>query len=156
MSRLSEKIDALPTTNAGINISKGQVMDLARRSVEIKLHPELRDALADPAPKTDEEKVVWPLLDTAYQLVREAAVRAVFVEVRRQAAEQGITLGTDETLIRESQESGVEGAPRSVMDLAPDSATIASTFHAVFEGLFELALRDAITGLNDATTGPGE
>lgn len=151
MSRLSEKIDALPTTNAGINISKGQVMDLARRSVEIKLHPELRDALADPAPKTDEEKVVWPLLDTAYQLVREAAVRAVFVEVRRQAAEQGITLGTDEELIAAS--SDVEGAPENVMDLAPDSATIASTFHAVFEGLFELALRDAITGLNRAKAG---
>lgn len=118
------------------------------RLVEVRLHPELRQASEDPTPKTDEDKAVWPLLDTAYQLVREAAVRAVFVEIRKQAAEQGVTLGDDDTLIRESRESGVEGAPTSVMDLAPDHPAIAGLFHQVFEGLFELAMLDAVEGLN--------
>lgn len=120
------------------------------RTVEIKLHPELRSAMEDPAPKTDEDKAVWPLLDTAYQLVREAAVRAVFVEIRKQAAQQGVTLGTDEELIEQSLASGVEGAPKSVMDLAPDHPMVADAFHSAFEGLFELAMADAVAGLNQA------
>lgn len=119
------------------------------RTVEIKLHPELRAAMADPTPKTDEDKVVWPLLDTAYQLVREAAVRAVFVEIRKQAAEQGVTLGTDEELIQQSLDSGVEGAPKTVMDLAPDHPMVADAFHSAFEGLFALAMQDAVQGLNE-------
>lgn len=120
------------------------------RTVEIKLHPELRSALEDPAPKTEEDREVWPLLDTAYQLIREAAVRAVFVEIRRQAKEQGVEIGDDEELFRQARESGVEGAPTTYMDLAPDHPMIARTFHSAFAALYNLAMQDAATGLNQA------
>lgn len=113
------------------------------RTVEIKLHPELRQLSADPTPQTDIDKATWPLLDTAYQLLREAAVRAAFVEISRQAAEQGIEWSP-------SPEEHLADVPEleSIMDLAPDDGNVAGVFHGLFEAFFSMAMLDAQAGLD--------
>lgn len=118
--------------------------------VEVKLDPSLRSAKADPNPPTEAEAIVWPYLDTAYNLLREAAVRLVLHEVREQGREQGVDVVPDEELFRQAKESGVEGAPTSYMDLAPDDELAAMSFHGVFGLLVDLAARDAEQGLNQA------
>lgn len=117
------------------------------RMIELKLDPSLRAAKADPTPPTATEALIWPYLDTAYNLLREAAVRLVLHEIRQQAAEQGQTVEPDEELFRQARESGVEGAPTSYMDLAPDGELPAMSFHGVFGLLVDMAAADAEQGL---------
>jgi hypothetical protein len=116
--------------------------------VEVKLDPSLRAAQADPAPKTERAALAWPFLDTAYNLLREAAVRLALHEVRKQAAEQGFAMPGDEELFAQAKESGELFAPTSYMDLAPDDEMAALSFHGVFSILADKAMEDAVNGLN--------
>lgn len=124
--------------------------------VEVKLDPSLRAAKEDPAPQTDDEKSAWPLLDTAYNMIREAAVRVTLNEIRRQSVEQGVDVGTDEELFRQAAASGIPGAPTSYADLAPDHINAATLFYECFTTLFDKAMNDAVSGVNSAVSAASE
>lgn len=115
------------------------------RKIELKYDPALHNGKKRPS--TPDEELIYPYLDTAYNLLREAAVRLVFQEIRDQGAEQGISVGTDEELFAESAASGVPGAPTTYMDLAPDNDMASLGFFTAFEVLAAQALEDASEGL---------
>lgn len=112
------------------------------RKIELKYDPALHNGKKRPS--TPDEELIYPYLDTAYNLLREAAVRLVLLEVRDQAAAQGTSIGTDEELFAES---AATGGPATYMDLAPDNDMASLGFFTAFEVLAAQALEDASEGL---------
>lgn len=106
------------------------------------MHPNTEfDKLDEPS------KVAFAALDTAYKLLREYAVRVVLTSIREEAKEQGQELPSDEELFRLARESGVEGAPTSYLELAPDVEIAALGLHGAFQMLVEVATVEAEEGL---------
>lgn len=107
------------------------------------MHPNTDyDSLGEPS------KLTFAVLDTSYKLLREYAVRVALSSLREQAAEQGQPLKhTDEELFKLAKESGVEGAPTSYADLAPDVELAALGLHSAFEVLVMVATEEMIEGL---------
>lgn len=114
--------------------------------VEVKLDPSLRDR-QDPEPTDEVEKIAWPLLDTAYNLVRVAAVRTVLQTIRDESRAAGVELESDEKLFQQAKESGAPGAPTTYLELAPDSELAASAFYGVYSLLTTMSAEDAEEGL---------
>lgn len=95
-----------------------------------------------------ESKIAFAALDTAYNLLRESAVRVVLMSIRTEAAKQGTPITvTDEELFKLAEESGVEGVPTSYRDLAPNVELAALSLHSAFELLVEAAAVEAEEGL---------
>lgn len=116
-------------------------------TVEVKLDPELHKR----TPETVIEGIAWPVLDTAFNLLRDAAVKVVLQELRTSAAEQGAPFpATDEELFKLARESGDPDAPTSYRDLAPESMLAAEGLHAVFLELIDTATLDAQQGMVDS------
>lgn len=106
------------------------------------MHPDTDyDKLDEPS------KLAFAALDTAYKLLREYAVRVVLTSIREEVKEQGGELPSDEEMFRLAKESGVEDAPTSYMDLAPDVEIAALGLHSVFHVLVEVATVEAEEGL---------
>lgn len=106
------------------------------------LHPSVKfEELDEPG------KLAFAGMDTAYNLLREYAVRVTLATIRAEAAEQGQTLPSDEELFQAAKESGVEGAPTSYMDLAPVVTQAAMALHEAFEYLVVVATEEAIEGM---------
>lgn len=108
------------------------------------MHPSVDyDSLDEPS------KIAFAVLDTSYKLLREYAVRVAFSSLREQLAEQGQPLKyTDEELFKLARESGVEGAPTSYMDLAPEVDMAARGLHGAFRLLVETATEEIVEGLD--------
>lgn len=111
------------------------------RKIELKLDPSLRKGKE---PANEFEKLLYPYLDTAYNLLREAAVRATLKSIRDQAASQGVDLPSDDETFAKTAAEGIS----SYMDLAPDNLQAAATFYETFELLTEQAYSDATEGMN--------
>lgn len=124
------------------------------RTIEVKVDPTARDGAQ---PKDEIERLTWEVLDTAYALLREYAVRVALVEVRSQLTEQGATeLPGDEELFKAARESGDPTAPKSYMDLAPDVELAAYALNTSLDLLARQALLDAAEGLGLAIEESGE
>lgn len=106
------------------------------------LHPSVKpEDLEEPA------RLAFIGLDSAYNLLRETAVRVTLANIRMEAAEQGKTLPSDEELFQEARESGVEGAPTSYRDLAPSIRQAALALNEAFELLLLAATEEAVEGM---------
>jgi hypothetical protein len=117
------------------------------RTIEVKVD----ETLHNRAPKPGTEEITWAALDTAWNLLRDAAVRLVLQDMREQAAEQGIDFpATDEELFQEARDSGDPDAPTSHLDLAPENELAAMGLHSVLQLLAQDAAKDASQGLQDA------
>lgn len=117
---------------------------MTTRTVEVKID----ETVHERAPRDETEALIWATLDTAYNLLRETAVRLTLIEIREQGAEQGVAVESDEELFRECRESGDPEAPTSYMDLAPDNELAARGLYAAFGLLVDQAYEDARQGLN--------
>lgn len=95
----------------------------------------------------EQTKLSFAALDTAYKLLREYAVRVTLVSVRETLGEAGVTVPSDDELFRQSRESGVEGAPASYMDLAPDLRGAALALHDAFTLLVDASIEEAAEAL---------
>lgn len=106
------------------------------------LHP-----LVKPEDLDELARLSFAGLDSAYNLLRETAVRVTLASIRAEAAEQGQTLPSDEELFRLAEESGVEGAPTSYRELAPYDSRSAYLLNQAFELLLVVATEEAVEGM---------
>jgi len=103
-------------------------------------------------PESEVQRLTWAALDTAWNLLRETAVRLALLELREQLTAQGFTdMPTDEDLFEQAREEG-EGAT-SYLDLAPDGGDgidvemAGAGLYSVLEVLHEVAFAQASEGL---------
>lgn len=116
--------------------------DTVKVEFDQSLHPSVKfDELDEPS------KLAFAGMDSAYNLLREYAVRVTLATIRAEAAEQGQALPSDEEMFALAKESGVEGAPTSYMDLAPAVSQAAMALHEAFEYLVVVATEEAIEGM---------
>jgi hypothetical protein len=115
-------------------------------TVTVEVDPEIH---TNP-PKSGIQETVWAHLDTAYNLIREAAVRAVIDDMRRESQKQGLPFpDTDEELFQAAEAEGeVLGmeAPKGYRDLAAHSAEVIEAVEAAFRVLVRLTVQDARDG----------
>lgn len=103
-------------------------------TIEVKLDPSIHLR----SPEGEFEEVSWAALDTAWNLLRETAVKLTLISLREQAAEQGVPFpATDEELFREAKEAEGDDAPDGYRDLAPDNELAAAGLHAVLQVLLK-------------------
>lgn len=115
------------------------------QTVEVKLDPSMHKR----QPESAGELVSWPVLDTAYKLLQETAVKLVFVEMRRQAAEQGVDFpATDEGVFELALSRALPGeeVPTCYADLAPDSEDAGRALYQALRELTLIALIEAKEG----------
>lgn len=94
-------------------------------------------------PQDGYEKIAWAALDTAWNLLREYAVRAVLAEMRELAEEDGIPFPSDEELLSR------EGGPRTYLDMAVNPEDAGQALDAAFRILIAetvFALTEGIGG----------
>lgn len=106
------------------------------RTVKIELDPTLHrgDVELD-----DIEKEMWAGVDTAFNIMRETAIRVVLKGLREKAEGEGVQYPSDEEIFA----SPVEGAPRNYREMAPTGcAEVRSLHSAVFEHLLQEATED--------------
>lgn len=122
------------------------------RTITVAIDPELHDG---EQPKSDRQRALWETLDTAWNLIREGAVRVTLADIREQLAEQGFTgMPSDEELFALGRESGDPEAPTSYLDLAPNRGDgeivnmAGEGLFSVFSLLAEQAYTDAAAGLD--------
>lgn len=106
------------------------------------LHPSVKPEELDEA-----TRLAFVALDTAYNLLREYAVRVTLSAIREEAAEQGVTIPSDEELFQQARESGIEGVPTSYLDLAPVDTMAAMALNQAFELLATTAAEEAVEGM---------
>ena len=117
------------------------------RTIEVKVDEKLHSR--NPEPGTEE--ISWSALDTAWNLLRETAVRLVLHDLRTQATEQGLDFpATDEELFQAARDSGDPDAPTSYLDLAPDTEIAAMGLHSALQVLAQEASRECGQALRDA------
>jgi hypothetical protein len=113
-----------------------------RRTVTVEfdqsMHPSINyDELSEA------DKLAFSVLDTAYKLLREYAVRVTLAGVRDAVGEVGQTLPSDEEMFRLARESDDPEAPKGYLDLAPDEDLAAMGVHAAFTVLVDAAADEA-------------
>lgn len=104
-----------------------------RHSVEIKYNPEYHDR----APATPEEELVWPYLDTVWDLIRELAGRMCILNMRVRAEELlGVEAPTERELLDRLDETCVCGKEKhTARDITPDNKAIAGGLLALYGAL---------------------
>lgn len=108
--------------------------------VEVKI-----DEKVHPNPPQDEaSQLVWAALDTAYNLLRETAAEVTFMEVRKQAKEQGFEYPDEAVMFAQAAERGIRGW----YDLAPDHPLAIEGIKSVFDVLAMVAMQEAEEGIN--------
>lgn len=127
-------------------------MSNAPRTITVEIDPELHGGKE---PRDEGQRLVWETLDTAWNLLREGAVRAALAEIRAQLEEQGFTeMPTDEELFAKANETGADpDLPKTYMDLAvqlgngPAVELAEQGLYGAFTVLAEQTMADAIVGL---------
>lgn len=99
-------------------------------------------------PQNEYEELSWAALDTAWNLLREYAVRGVLLQLREEAAEQGIAFPSDEQLFE--QEPDNPDFPRSYLDLAASPDSAGRALDAAFQLLVAETFAEATEGLREA------
>lgn len=136
---LADKIKAIPG-----RLSKEAVLELVKDAVVVEVDPEMHRR----QPENVQETIAWAVLDTAYGLLRDGAVRINLQSFREQATENGIDFpATDEELFARFAKLGDPEAPKSYRDLAPDDSIAAYALHDAFMLLVRLAFEEAVTEL---------
>lgn len=85
-------------------------------SIEIKIDMSMHDGQTEPT--SADKRIEWAYLDTAYKLIRIAAVRVIFEDTREQLVEAGLPPRTDEELLQGAADEDQEKA--EYLDLAAD------------------------------------
>lgn len=121
------------------------------RTITVAIDPSMHDR----PPESQAQSITWETLDTAWNLLREAATRLALLELREQLTAQGFTdMPTDEELFELAREEG-EGAT-SYLDLAPqfgDDAQVelaGSSLYRILGALHQVAFDQASEGLGMA------
>lgn len=106
--------------------------------IDLEMHPDQE------APTTEARRIEWAYLDTAYKLVRIAAVRTIFADVREQLVEAGLPPRTDKEMLAGAGE-GVD-----YIDLAADVDLAQGFLAYCFATIGQETARHAKNGLEMA------
>ncbi len=117
---------------------------------------EIDEARHKTQPQDEVERIVWAYIDTAYNLMRVAAVRANLTELRIRLAEQGLTVPSDEEMFADLKASGDPEAPTTYLDLGPSRRDAALLLATAFEILADTAFEEMGEGFERAILGGGE
>lgn len=107
------------------------------RVVPVEIDATLHTSSPDP-----EAAETWAVLDTAYNLLRDHAVKETIKQMRAQALEDGHSFPEDELIFAQSAALGVSG----YRDLAVNDPLAARGLMAVYEVLVKVTVENA----NDA------
>ena len=90
---------------------------MSERTVEIKINP----AYHDRAPENVQEDLSWPVLDTVWDMIREAAAKVALQQIRESLPDNA-TMPTDEEILDSLDRDCPCGRTKHTMlDLSPDS-----------------------------------
>lgn len=109
-------------------------------SVDPKMHTRV--------PSNPGQEIVWAYLDTAYNLLREAAVRLTIQDMRDSAAELGLPFPETDQEVFESM--AAQGAkydiepPKNYLDLATHSDAVTTALDLGFNVLVEQVRDEAL------------
>lgn len=111
--------------------------------IDQKLH-------GDEQPDDGTEAYVWAAMDTAWNLLRETAVRRVMDDFRAGATQAtGRVIPSDEVIFQKMSDAH-DGAPMGYRDLAPEGCPpLKQAFATVFTHLMEEAIEDLEEALED-------
>ncbi len=125
------------------NPAKGDLPHL----VEVQFDPELHTR----EPANAQEALMWSVLDTAWNLLREYAVRITLQEARDQAHAAGEEFpDSDEQVFADSIAEHGENAPKGHLDLAVDCPAVISMLASAFDHLVQETMENAATGGQEA------
>lgn len=147
MMNLTDKVKSLAVDPDDPNgsVSLAAVLKLVENAVAVEVDPTIHRRL--PA---ENERESWAALDTAWNLLREVAVKLVIMSMREQAAEQGVPFpATDLEMFEEGVADDPENAPRTYSDLAAESPLAATGLHAVLSTLVDETMTMAAAAIND-------
>lgn len=142
---LTDKILSLPTTNAGDSVPLNLVVEAVKDAVVVELDPKYHPH--DPEDAT--EALVWAALDTAWNILGEAAVKSILLQIREQSAELGFEMPPDDEIFRLASEDGDPDAPTCYRDLIPESVVAANLIGRAFQILVDLAGNGAAEGFGN-------
>lgn len=112
--------------------------------VEIRLDPALHIA----SPEGVIDGMSWAAMDTAWNLLRDTAVRVAIQVIRESSAEAGLPFPTtDQELFDQVEQAGIPGAPKSHRELAPWNEKAMTAFALVYQNLLKQAIEEASDGL---------
>ncbi len=141
---LTDRINALPTTNAGDAIRKVQVLDVVKDAVTVAVDPSIHTR----TPDAGGQAIVWAYLDTAYNLLREAAVRLTIQDMRDSAAELGLPFpATDDEVFKSMAVQGEKfdiEPPKTYLDLATHSDEVVTALDLSFKVLVQQVRDEAL------------
>ena len=130
------------------------------RTFTLAIDPVLHDGRE---PESEVERVIWETLDTAWNVLRESAVRVTLLEIRAQLKEQGFEdMPSDEEMFELARQSGDPEAPTSYLDLAPRRGEgpavemAGQSLFTTFQLLADQAMLDASEALGFAMEERGE
>ena len=85
------------------------------RTVTVEIDSELHGGKE---PKDEVQRLTWEILDTAWNLLREGAVRVTIAELKAQFTEQGVEFNDADEIFAKNADSDDPGDAKSYMDLA--------------------------------------
>lgn len=113
--------------------------------------PSIDPSMHSRTPENRTEEIVWAHLDTAYNLIREGAVRLLLEDMRSSAVEVGIPFPeTDEELFKQMGETAAElgeKGPENHLDLAPHSDAFAAALDLMFRTFYAEAREEALEAM---------
>lgn len=143
---LTDKVNGLPTSNAGANVLKKQVLSLVRDAVNVEFDPAQHPGL-DPDTLGDADRLAFEVLDTCHNLLREYAVRVTLASLRSQFAKMGFELPSDEEILRATREAEGKEGVASYLELVPSVRPAMISLRASFRMLVEAVENEAAASL---------
>lgn len=109
-----------------------------------------QDLHGEQQPESPTEAYVWAAMDTAWNLLRETAIRRVLDNLRTSAAEaSGRVIPSNEVIFQKMSDAN-DGARIGYRDLAPEGCPpLKHAFATVFAHLMDEAAEDMGGGLED-------
>ena len=96
-------------------------------------------------PQDEYERLSWAALDTAWNLLRETAIRLVLADVREQIAAHGGTFPSDEELF--AREADNPDFPHSYLDMAPSPEDAGRALDTAFRILLVTSFDNAVAAV---------
>lgn len=107
---------------------------MSEQTVTIKLDP----AYHDRAPENAQEDLLWPVMDTVWNLLREVAAKVSLLSIKDQIAEEcpEVEVPSEEVLFAHLNRNCPCGnQEHGWLDVAPDSGVAAAMFSQAYDAL---------------------
>lgn len=118
-------------------------MSLTDKTVKI----EIDSTMHARGPENEQERMIWAILDTAWNLLREGALHSTIYAVRKSIEDAGATTLTDEQIFESLKDN--PDAPRNYREMAPADPRA----QAMVSAAFHLLLSESMSWADEAVNG---